>query len=152
VVTDQPPGDAGCKVARYQVHDTGGCAGCHGLMDPVGFGLENYDARGAYRTHDDGMPGCTIDGNGILAGVGDGGTFNGPGELAELLAASPELHQCAATQLYRFAMGRTELDATDQRSVLGLTERLITSEPRFDELLLDFVSSDAFRAVQPQGN
>jgi hypothetical protein len=49
-------------------------------------------------------------------------------------------------------MGRTELDATDQRSVLGLTERLITSEPRFDELLLDFVSSDAFRAVQPQGN
>ena len=46
-----------CKYDRYSAHrEIASCARCHGQMDPIGFGLENYDIAGRYRTHDDGLP------------------------------------------------------------------------------------------------
>ena len=59
VAVDEPPAatTAGaCKVDRYAAHRSGGCAGCHNQTDPIGFGLENYDRTGVYRTADKDNP------------------------------------------------------------------------------------------------
>jgi hypothetical protein len=109
-------------------------------MDPVGFGLENYDREGKHRTHDIGHPECPIDGKGELAGIG---TFEGPAGLADLMVSSGVLDECVATQLYRFAVGRAELDATDQELVGMLVEKSGQSF-RFTDLLLELVSSETF--------
>lgn len=133
--------DTVCKWDRYAVHRAGGCASCHELMDPVGFGLENYDQQGIFRTHDKGLPQCTIAGEGRLTGVGN---FKGPAELSELMIASGELTSCLTKQVYRFAGGRFRLDGTDQQVVKALAARFANGDVKFDELLLDLVSSDAF--------
>ena len=110
VNADEPPPDVSgqnCKADRYEAHRTQArCAGCHALMDGIGFGLENYDARGAYREHDDGKPECAIEGRGELQGVG---AFSGPAELAALLAGSGELTSCLIQRLYQLGVGRDPL-------------------------------------------
>jgi hypothetical protein len=144
VATDDPipkSADAVCKQERYEIHRQGGCADCHRQMDPVGFGLENYDQLGRYRSVEPDEPSCTIDGNGELVGVG---TFNGPAELSDLLIASGELNQCVVTQLYRFAAGRFELDAIDRSFVSMLTDKLGAGDFRFDQLVLELVGSEPF--------
>jgi hypothetical protein len=139
---DLPPTTtSACKWDRYEAHRTGGCAACHQLLDPLGFGLERFDAEGRYRTHDKDRPECPIRGEGEIVGIG---TFRGPAELGALLASAPAVTECAVTQLYRFAMGRAELDEVDQQFVAALIRRLGTKPLRFDTLLLDFVSSEAF--------
>jgi hypothetical protein len=139
---DLPESDSPCKKDVRAVYMTGACRGCHLQMDPIGYGLESYDAEGRYRTHEPDYPECTIDGNGSIEGIGD---FNGPAGLANLLVGSGELEQCVTTQLYRFAMGRYELGASDRRFVKLLAESGGDVESmRFDELLLDLVGSEEF--------
>jgi hypothetical protein len=58
------------------------CAACHRRMDPLGFGLENFDAVGKWRTRDGSFP---VDASGALP---DGRSFSGPAELTKILAAS----------------------------------------------------------------
>ena len=58
------------------------CASCHARMDPIGFGLENFDAIGRWRTQDGAIP---IDASGTLP---DGRSFKGPDELKQILAAN----------------------------------------------------------------
>ncbi len=87
VDVDQVPEEGVCKVERYAVHRANGCEGCRSLMDPLGFGLENYDTLGRYRefeidnpeTADVDESTCAIPGEGEITGVG---TFRGPAELA----------------------------------------------------------------------
>ncbi len=130
-----------CKVDRYAVHAQGGCAGCHSQMDPLGFGLENYDQTGAYRTTDVGNASCTISGDGTLAGIGN---FNGPAGLEDLLLSSGALNPCAVTQVFRFAFGHYALDDEDTRAVTQLESAVGSGDFRFDTLVLDVVASDAF--------
>ena len=143
---DEPPGDPAsqCKADRYAAHRQAGtsCKGCHDLIDPIGFGLENYDAAGRWRDHDDGKPECTIDGEGEIAGVG---TFSGPGELADLMIASGGLNTCVVTQVYRFTIGRYEIGELDGPALTMLEEQVGDGDFRFDELLLAIVESDMFR-------
>ncbi len=145
VDVDEPPqgvDENACKEERYSVHAAGGCKGCHDLMDPVGFGLESYDAAGRYRAHDLDRPDCPISGVGTL----DGETFEGPAGLSDMLLASPSLGRCVATQVYRFAMGRYELYDEDEDFITMLGERAGTNQDfAFDTLLLEFVSSPTFR-------
>src|ERR1019366_6312973 len=61
------------------------CAGCHKLMDPVGFSLENFDAVGRWRTKDEGT---AVDASGNLP---DGGQFTGAFGLRQALLSRPEL-------------------------------------------------------------
>jgi hypothetical protein len=139
-VADDP--DA-CKQERYAQHGEAGCKSCHDLVDPVGFGLENYDEAGRYREHDDGRPECTIEGRGELVGVG---SFSGPAELSSLMIEAGGLDACVVTQLYRFAMGRYELDDPDHELIGRLVDEATEGgELRFDEVLLDMVSTPAFR-------
>lgn len=144
VPTDDPipkTADAVCKEDRYAIHSQGGCAECHSQMDPVGFGLENYDQVGRYRTVEPDEPGCVIEGVGELVGIG---TFKGPAELSDLMIGSGELNQCVVTQLYRFAAGRFQLDATDVAFVEALTKKIGDADFAFDQLVLEFVGSEAF--------
>jgi hypothetical protein len=85
---------------RLEAHHSNPCAVCHVVMDPMGFGLENYDPVGAYRTTDGAFP---IDAAGKLP---DGRTFSGAAELAELVAKDPAFATCVTEKLYTYALGR----------------------------------------------
>ncbi len=145
-VDAKPPGL--CKVDKSAAHAQGGCANCHDLIDPVGFGLENFDSQGRYRTHEPDDPTteedesvCVIEGAGNLAGVGE---FHGPAQLAELAIDSGMLDACVVQQLYRWSTGRAELDALDRAFVESVATELEGGDFRFDELVLDFVGHEAF--------
>ncbi len=142
-----------CKLDRYAAHRTSGtvCAGCHALMDPVGFGLENYDRLGRFRTHDiDADPDsptygqvleqCVIPGEGEVVGLG---TFNGPAQLAEVLVAGDVLGPCVAEQFYRFAVGR-EKDDSDLAGIEEYKATFASSAYKFRELVLSLVGSQGF--------
>ena len=77
------------------------CAGCHRLMDPIGFALENYDAVGRWRTAEAGIP---IDASGELW---EGSKIDGVAELEQALLGRPELFLTTLTEkLLTFATGR----------------------------------------------
>jgi hypothetical protein len=149
VAVDQPPvaTASNCKVDRYAAHRAGGCAECHNKTDPIGFGLENYDRTGAYRTADKDNPQCTISGDGEVVGLG---TFNGPAELAELIAGSGNLESCLVTQLYRMALGRRE-SAGDASTLTKLTDGFKQNGRAFDKLLVEVIADPAFihRQLEP---
>jgi Protein of unknown function (DUF1592)/Protein of unknown function (DUF1588)/Protein of unknown function (DUF1587)/Protein of unknown function (DUF1595)/Protein of unknown function (DUF1585) len=84
------------------------CAGCHSLFDPIGLGFENFDAIGAYRTLDNGI---SVDAKGTLNGT----PFDGPGQLAPLLAKDPRFVSCMAQQLLTYAVGRSFAAADGKR-------------------------------------
>ena len=146
VNVDDPPGDpeTQCKSERYAAHQVQGnsCYGCHQLIDPIGFGLERYDQAGLYREFEPDRPECPIEGIGEIVGVG---TFQGPASLADLMVEAPQLNRCVVTMLYRFAMGRYELEPLDGNFIDGMLDEVGSDDFRLDELLIDFVASDAFR-------
>lgn len=143
VDVDEPPGadpDA-CKSERYYMMHEPACASCHQLTDAIGFGLEAYDASGAFRFTEPDKPECEISGDGDFVGVG---TFNGPKELGEMAAESGLVEACASRMLYRYATGHFELDEHDE----ALIERLLEDHDGTFELfgfIEAYVSSDAFR-------
>ncbi len=144
VAVDLPPAMAGqavCKKDRLAVHTkVGTCNGCHKQMDPIGFGLEQYDRAGRFRTAEEAHPECLIDGQGALEGVG---TFRGPGALADLMVTTGAVESCAIKQLFRFQTGREETEADE--GLLALFEKNFDAKGRqFDQLLVDFVSTDSF--------
>ena len=97
------------------------CSGCHRLMDPIGFGFEAYDGIGRFRASDGGRP---VDASGEIVDTRDAdGPFRGARELAERLAGSRDVRDCAATQWYRFAFGRLE-GPGDACSLRALQDRL----------------------------
>ncbi len=137
-----------CKSDQIAAHSQGGCASCHSLMDPVGSGLENYDALGRYRTREATNRTCIIAGNGALSGVG---TFRGPAELSNLLLKTGRLNACVLMQVYRFTMGHKTLDDADRQLVMLLADRIGTADFKLDDLLVDFVSADSFRFRREEG-
>jgi hypothetical protein len=142
VNVDQPPTSttSPCKVDRYAEHASSGtCKSCHGMMDPIGFGLENYDREGRFRATDDNLPQCAIAGDGEL----EIGKFNGPSELADLLIQSGRLEGCVTTQVYRFAMGRRETPR-DAPLIESLALEFQSKNRNFSELMLDLVSDETF--------
>jgi hypothetical protein len=144
VNVDQPPGmgdDAACKIERYAEHRASStCAGCHNLVDPVGFGLEAYDVGGRFRTHDDGNEACAITGDGELPGYG---TFNGPAELGERLVASGELERCFVQHWLDFAVGR-RLRGGEAAVVDTLAADFASNGYDAKALLLGYVESERF--------
>lgn len=82
------------------------CASCHDVMDPIGFGLENYDATGAWRDTDGQWD---IESSGLFLGYAP---FDSGTELASLIADEPDYRRCAAEKAMTYAFGR-ELDERD---------------------------------------
>ncbi len=141
-VDAEPVGAEGaCKYERYAAHrERSGCAGCHNEMDPIGFGLENYDMAGRFREHDDGRPECVITGDGNLPG---GGTFNGPAELGQQLVDQGYIESCVMEQFYSFAIGRSA-KGVEAAAVEELLAEFTSSGHDFTSLITSFVASERF--------
>ncbi len=121
-----------------------GCANCHALINPLGFGFEHYDALGRWRDLDEGNP---VDATGDLVSSPDldiNGPFDGALELAERFATSPVARRCAADRWMTFALGRQLVDVDDQSfaTVMNGWER---SGWSWEGLFEAIVLSDAFR-------
>jgi hypothetical protein len=115
------------------------CASCHKIMDPIGFGLENFDLIGAWRERDGGMP---VDASGQLV---DGTKLNGPGDLRQALLSRSELFVTTAAQkLFMYALGRP-IHADDMPAVRAIVRRAARSEYRFSSLVLGVVESAPFQ-------
>jgi hypothetical protein len=115
------------------------CAVCHDQIDPLGFGLERYDAVGAWRTHDGPFP---IDDSGTLP---DGTTFRGSRELKEILRARADAFTGnLARKLLTYALGRG-LETYDTAAVDAILSRAAADDNRFSSLVLGVVHSEPFR-------
>jgi hypothetical protein len=115
------------------------CASCHKRMDPLGFGLENFDAVGAWRTADGTVP---IDASGTLP---DGKTFNGPIELRAVLLSQKDAFARAITgKLMTYALGRG-LERGDKRDIKQMAAHIAAKGYRFSSVVMEIVNSPAFQ-------
>ncbi len=116
------------------------CASCHARMDPLGFGLENFDAVGAWRSRDGGEP---IDASGTLL---DGRRFNGPDELRSLLRdRAGDFRRCLAEKLLTYALGRG-LTPADDCAIRRIVTETARDGDRFSALVLAIVRSEPFQS------
>jgi hypothetical protein len=115
------------------------CATCHEKLDPLGFGLENFDAVGAWRDQDNKQK---IDASGVLP---DGSQFDGPAELRKvLLKKSAEFRKCFAEKLLTYALGRG-LEFYDKCVLTELSQKLQAGDDTFSSLVIAIVNSDPFQ-------
>jgi len=137
---------AGTVRQRMEQHRANpNCATCHAKMDPLGFGLENFDAIGSYREKDGGAP---IDASGVLPG---GKTFDGPKELRKiLLDRRGDFTRCLAEKLMTYALGRG-LDYYDRCAVDRVADSVARDGHKFSRLAVEIVKSEPFRKRRPKG-
>jgi Protein of unknown function (DUF1592)/Protein of unknown function (DUF1588)/Protein of unknown function (DUF1585)/Protein of unknown function (DUF1595)/Protein of unknown function (DUF1587)/Planctomycete cytochrome C len=115
------------------------CAGCHKLMDPVGFSLENFDAVGRWRAFEEGRP---LDSTG---GLPDGSRFEGVTGLERALLKRPELFVGTLTEkLLTFALGRG-VESYDAPAVRKIVRDARASNYRFSALIVGIASSTSFQ-------
>ena len=115
------------------------CASCHATMDPIGFGLENFDAVGAWRQSENGAP---IDASGTLP---NGAAFDGPAELRAALLARPETFVRALTaKLATYALGRG-VEPFDAPAIRAILAEAAGSRYSFSSLVLGIARSVPFR-------
>jgi hypothetical protein len=118
-----------------------GCFACHGVMDPLGFALENFDAVGAWRDRDR-FAGTAIDASGQLP---DGTALKGPDDLrAALLRRPQQFVQTFTEQLLTYALGRT-VDYSDMPAVRKIVREAAEDDYRFSSLVWAIVESDPFQ-------
>jgi hypothetical protein len=128
--------------ARFTRHVTDpACSGCHQLLDPIGFGLERYDATGAFRLVENGH---ALDVRGEVTQVDGGFTFEGAEPLGQWLAANPDVRRCVVTQWFRFIMGRAETEG-DRCTLDAMAATLDRTDGDVREAVLTLVTSDTFR-------
>ncbi len=119
------------------------CNGCHALMDPIGLAFEGFDAMGRYRDSEGGQ---ALDLSGEISGANDAaleGPFVGVRELAEKLAGSAQVRDCVATQWFRFAAGRGEVEA-DECSLGAMRGAFNGAAGDVLELIVATTQTDAF--------
>jgi mono/diheme cytochrome c family protein len=115
------------------------CASCHNRLDPLGFGLENFDAIGRFRTVDGVAP---IEASGTLPG---GKSFVGPQQLTAILRQDRDAFTRGLTQkLLTYALGRG-LERTDRPTVDQIATRTARADYRFSSLVLGIVTSLPFQ-------
>jgi cytochrome c551/c552 len=121
------------------------CMGCHAVMDPLGFALENFDTIGQFRTLD---AGAKIDPTGVLP---DGTSIKGPEDLRRALLARPDQFVQALTEnLLTYALGRS-VDYRDMPAVRKIVDSAEADKYRFESIVMGIVSSDAFRKREAPG-
>lgn len=118
------------------------CANCHGMMDPLGLPLEQFDAIGQFRTTELGL---MIDPTGEF----DGTPVANAANLGEVLSESTTVADCLVQKFYAYALGRPKL-STDNGLVYELGNNFEASGHKMRQLILDLVASEAFSAVTPQ--
>ncbi len=116
------------------------CVGCHRIMDPIGFSLENFDAVGAWRTLDGGSP---IDASGVLS---DGTPLDGPASLrGALLRYSDQYVRTVTEKLLTYALGRG-VEYHDMPVVRSIARDAKRENYRFSSLVLNIVRSPPFQS------
>ncbi|MEO1233547.1 MAG: DUF1592 domain-containing protein [Myxococcota bacterium] len=144
-VDDDPPAlDPTLSTAeRFRQHrDNEQCRGCHLFMDPLGFGLEGFDAVGRFRTEE--APGVAVEDEGeIFSTLDIDGPFEGARALAERFATSKHVHRCVADKWFIYALGRS-VGALDKCSMAKVDQRFEESGHDLRELMVALVESDAF--------
>ena len=114
------------------------CATCHQKMDPLGFGLENFDGVGTWRTKEGTF---NIDSSGTLPG---GKQFNGPAELRKILLGKADLFRhCLAEKNAYLCMGRG-VEYYDKCAIDDMVSRVQKHDDRFSAMILSVVQSDPF--------
>lgn len=131
------------------------CASCHRLMDPIGFGLENFDGIGRWRdqerieaavAEDPKAPpkriDLALDTTGEVAGLPNS-AFSEPRQLGAALANSPVCQECIVRQLFRYAYGRMETPS-DRETIRQLYGAFRDSGFHFQDLLIALVRAPQF--------
>ena len=128
--------------ARLELHrDKASCRMCHGVIDPTGLALENFDAIGAWRTVD-AQAKAPIDASTVLP---NGVAINGVAELREQLVARPAMFVSAVTErLMMYAINR-KLEYFDMPQVRGIVRTAAKDNYRLSSIVLGIVNSEAFR-------
>ncbi|MCM8535355.1 MAG: DUF1592 domain-containing protein [Lentisphaeraceae bacterium] len=118
------------------------CSACHNLIDPIGFGLENYDLLGRWRTEEKGIP---VDASGVMP---SGEKFNGPTELKQIiLKQKDEFGRHLVSKVLGYGLGRSLLDedaGTIERILNNLKENGFKSQNLIESVVL----STPFRKIQ----
>ena len=136
-----PPATLRERLARHRADPA--CASCHDRIDPLGFGLENFDAVGRWRDADGDAP---IDASGALSG---GATFDGPDGLKRyLLTRKDDFVRNLAAKLLSYALGRGLTEA-DGCAVDGIVARVKATDYSSRELIFAVVESAPFLAAPP---
>ena len=143
---DGKPVNAGTLRQQMEAHRANpACANCHAKMDGLGFGLENFDAIGGFRTKDADAP---IDASGELPG---NVTFTGPTELKAVLLSKKDLFtRCLTEKMLTYALGRG-LEFYDRRAVDAITTAVAKNDYKFSALVTEIVKSDPFRMRRGKG-
>jgi Protein of unknown function (DUF1592)/Protein of unknown function (DUF1588)/Protein of unknown function (DUF1595)/Protein of unknown function (DUF1585)/Protein of unknown function (DUF1587) len=138
-----PPDPQATTRERLTLHRSApACAGCHALLDPVGFTFEHFDGVGLWRDTESGKP---VDATGELVGTVDAdGKLDGALELAAKLSQSAQVQQCIAKHWFRFGYGRSEADL-DQCTLQRLSDTFASSGGNWQALVLELTQTDAFR-------
>jgi hypothetical protein len=125
---------------RMELHRANAiCAGCHKIMDPIGFSMENFDATGVWRTEDSGVQ---IDASGKLA---DGTEVNGIVSLRNAILARPEIFVSTVTEkLMIYALGRG-MEASDMPAVRRIVREAAPDNYRLPSLIMGVARSVPFQ-------
>lgn len=141
VSTDLPVGDGTETMReRLEIHMTEpSCAGCHALMDPIGFALEAYDEQGVFRELDNGKP---------VNDVVDfeGAQIAGSQQLGNALRDDPNVATCLLRNLYRHATGHIETQS-ELDELEAVAEAFEDDGRNLKRALVEIVANPAFRVV-----
>ncbi len=116
------------------------CSSCHQLVDPMGLTLEHYDAVGAYRETEHGLP---IDASGDVMGV----PVEGAAELGQAIAEDPQLVDCIVRQVYRHALGTSETEEAEP-AIAELVASAEAENVRLSSLIGALVRHESFQTVE----
>jgi len=124
-----------------QHRDKPACFACHGILDPLGFALENFDAVGVYRTKDR-IAGTPIDASGVLP---DGTRISNPDDLRNALASNPgQFVQTITEKLMTYATGRA-VSYRDMPTIRAIVRDTAKDDYRFSSIVMKIVNSDQFQ-------
>jgi len=124
------------RLARHRADPA--CGVCHGVMDPLGFALENFGPTGAWRTEAEGFP---VDAAGSLP---DGRAFTGPVELIGVLRADGGFPRCLTEKLLVYGLGRAPATG-DAAAVSAILAGLDPERPTLSGIVLGIIESPLFR-------
>ena len=157
-LTDEKPMNNRQRLQVHLANPT--CSGCHRLIDPIGFGFENFDAIGRFRDKQmiriyptfDEMKNKTktrptehkldIEPGGFIQGM-QNSQFTSPKEAGRILASDPGCQKCVVKMLFRYATGRPETEA-DQPAIEGAVTDFRSSQFRFKNLIIAVATSEPF--------
>lgn len=133
--------DSGTLRTQMEQHRANpACASCHAQMDPLGFGLENFDAVGKWRDKDGND---AVDPSGRLA---TGETFSGAVELEKILSTSrrEEFLECLTGKMLTYALGRG-IEPYDQPAVDQIIAGMQQNDLKFSSMIMEIVNSVPFQ-------